>query len=604
MYEHFFGLREKPFKLVPDPEYLYLSPSHARALSLLAYALDQGNGFVLITGEVGTGKTTLCRCFLAGLSDEYRSAYIFNTQIESPQLLSAICHELEIEIAGGTNFQQMLNALNHYLMAQHQQDRTVVLLIDEAQNLSIENLEMVRLLSNLETTRHKLLHIVLVGQPELADKLETYALRQLSQRISLRSRLELLSAAETRTFIEHRLQVAGNGSAHLFSAGALRLIHRYARGIPRRINIAADRGLLMAYEDKKTIVACATARKAIHELTAAAKIPRRKNSWKTVAMGFAAFVILSAVFIVGVHLEWVGTTMRFRLAGNSRDALSKTDQKAPTIAVNSQTMKIPSAEPTVSEPPLPGVEITHMSVPNTPLAEADHAGSRPFMDMASRLESRISRLDALTRLLALWQQPAPHSGQLPELMADEQYFYAAALQYGLRLLTLHDDWPMVRRLNLPAIVAIKPAGREDAVFVTLESRRDEGVMLCPGNRKSQMVDPNRIPEVAEGEVYIFWFNALGSDTVISQSTRGEAVVQMKKLLRKIGYHHLPATQVFDPPTYHAIVDFQVSQGIKPDGLVGPVTKIMLNKAARATITPNLDRIDPDDGNGGSVGNKS
>lgn len=196
MYNTFFGFREKPFKLVPNPDFLYLSRSHQIALAHLTYAVDQGDGFVVITGEVGTGKTTLCRIFLERLDERTDSAYIFYPKLDSVQLLTAICNEFGIR-TNHTSVKPLLDVINGFLIMKNQEDRKVILLIDEAQNLSVENLEMVRMLSNLETTRSKLLQIILVGQPELGDKLDTYELRQLAQRISLSTYLSPLGQNET-----------------------------------------------------------------------------------------------------------------------------------------------------------------------------------------------------------------------------------------------------------------------------------------------------------------------------------------------------------------------------------------------------------------------
>jgi general secretion pathway protein A len=246
MYTRFFGFKERPFKLVPNPAYLYLSKGHEEALAHLQCAIVHEDGFVAITGEVGTGKTTLCRSFLENLGKEVEAAYIFNPRLDAVGLLKAINQELGIEHTADA-IKPLTDTLNQYLMAQHAQGKKVLLIIDEAQNLGRDVLEQLRLLSNLETTLHKLLQIVLVGQPELGDLLDSHELRQLRQRITLYARLRPFTFKETRDYIEHRIRIASGRSAVRFTRAACRRIHRFAGGIPRLINIACDRALLCAF---------------------------------------------------------------------------------------------------------------------------------------------------------------------------------------------------------------------------------------------------------------------------------------------------------------------------------------------------------------------
>jgi general secretion pathway protein A len=265
MYNSYFGFREKPFKLVPNPEYLFLSKSHEIALAHLTYATEQGEGFVVITGEVGTGKTTLCRNYLDGLDASTSSAYIFNPKLEPAQLLASICQEFGIN-TGKTTIKALLDLLNNFLIEQNAVGNKVVVLIDEAQGLSVENLELIRMLSNLETTRSKLLQIILVGQPELGDQLDSYELRQLSQRISLSYHLSPLSARESEAYIQHRLGIATQRQADLFTANACRSAYHYSGGIPRLINIVCDRALLLAYSHNRPKVNRTIMQAAIREL--------------------------------------------------------------------------------------------------------------------------------------------------------------------------------------------------------------------------------------------------------------------------------------------------------------------------------------------------
>lgn len=265
MYEAFFGFHERPFKLVPDPVFFFLSPSHEEALAHLTYALRQGEGFALVIGEVGTGKTTLCRHFLENLDENVETAYIFDPILEPIDLLKSVNSELGISSAGD-NSRELINRLNTYLLERKREGNRVIVIIDEAQNLTFDVLEQLRLLSNLETTQSKLVQIVLVGQPELDKLLGSYQLRQLGQRISVTCRLAPLTLKETEKYINYRTSIASGRSMALFSSGALREIYVFSGGIPRLINITCDRILLAAYTQNHHRISGKIAREAVQEL--------------------------------------------------------------------------------------------------------------------------------------------------------------------------------------------------------------------------------------------------------------------------------------------------------------------------------------------------
>ena len=294
MYLEFFGLAEKPFNLTPNPRFIFLSKNHKEVFAHLLYGIRNHSGFIEVTGEVGAGKTTVLRTLFEQLEgDDYRLAFIFNPSLSAEELLRAICRELNIEVAGATSG-EIVEALNTYLLRENHAGRTVVLVIDEAQNLTPPVLEQIRLLSNLETEGDKLIQIVLVGQPELGDLLDRSDLRQLKQRIAVRYHLRPIDLEETRAYIRHRLELAGVRDRELFSPAAERRIFRFSGGLPRLINVLCDRALLVAYSEDLRRVTLAEVRTAIAELRRRGHSRRR---WPLVGVGAALVLVLGMVLV-------------------------------------------------------------------------------------------------------------------------------------------------------------------------------------------------------------------------------------------------------------------------------------------------------------------
>ncbi len=245
MYGEYFSLKERPFSLTPDPDFLFLSESHRRALDHLLFGLESGEGFIVVTGDIGVGKTTVCRALLRRLPERFATALVVNTLLTEKELLRTVLDDFGASVPDGTR-KDLLDALNRFLLAEAEAGRFPVLIIDEAQNLAPPLLEQVRLLSNLETEKRKLLQIVLFGQKELQEKLRLPQLRQFDQRITVRATIRPLDPRETSRYIQHRMSVAGASGSGLLSPAAERLLHRRSRGVPRRINQLCDRALLAA----------------------------------------------------------------------------------------------------------------------------------------------------------------------------------------------------------------------------------------------------------------------------------------------------------------------------------------------------------------------
>ncbi len=303
MYTQFFNLKQSPFSIAPDPRYLFMSERHREALAHLLYGVGSGGGFVLLTGEIGAGKTTVCRCFMEQIPTNCKLAYIFNPKLSVPELLLSICDEFRIDLtlqeAGAVSVKTYVDAINSYLLRSHAQAKNNVLIIDEAQNLSAEVLEQLRLLTNLETSERKLLQIILIGQPELRTMLALPELEQLAQRVIARYHLGSLSAAETGSYVRHRLAVAGAAAAAPFSRPLLAQIHQISKGVPRRINLLCDRALLGAYVENRHEVTRNIMRKAAAEVFGehATLAAAAKQRWAYGLGGMMAGVLISVAAV-------------------------------------------------------------------------------------------------------------------------------------------------------------------------------------------------------------------------------------------------------------------------------------------------------------------
>lgn len=294
MYNEYFGLSEAPFSISPDPRYLFLSDKHREALAHLIYGVGDQGGFVLLSGEVGTGKTTICRCLLQQVPDNADIAFIINPKQSVNQLLQSIFKELHIALEKGATSKDLIDHLTQYLLAAHSRGRNTILIIDEAQNLTTDVLEQLRLLTNLETNEKKLLQLVLLGQPELNHMLDKPELRQLAQRITARYHLSPLSRKEVTEYVEHRLSVAGCRSS-LFSPGALRRVYHLSKGVPRLINLICDRSLLGAYASNSDGITSKIVNKAAAEVLSN---PSRRSVWRPLWWALSMGVLIVVLSVI------------------------------------------------------------------------------------------------------------------------------------------------------------------------------------------------------------------------------------------------------------------------------------------------------------------
>jgi general secretion pathway protein A len=553
MYQSYFGLAEAPFSIAPAPRYLYMSQRHQEALAHLLYGVNSGGGFVLLTGEVGAGKTTVCRCLLEQIPDTCDVAYIFNPKLTVEELLSSICLEFGIACpAGNSSIKVFVDCINAHLLDAHARGRHAVLIIDEAQNLSADVLEQMRLLTNLETSERKLLQIILIGQPELATMLERPELKQLSQRIVARYHLGALSKAEVAAYIQHRLEIAGTQKT-LFPTSLTRRLYQASGGVPRVINVLCDRALLGAYVQGKDRVDRKTLAQAEREILQTPSTQRRDRQ------RVYAFALLGLVgILVGVGL------LTGLLTGLPWPTSGATTGQAPTRASIPETAPKPSQALTRVASPTPSA-LTYLSWP----------ASIP-----------ISRSDALA-------QAALFTAWGVRYQAGDPCRQAEAI--SLRCRSERGSLVELRQLNLPAVLTMRDE-QGLAFQATLLGLAAEHASLMIGESRVN-VSLSALAGHWTGDYRLFWRAPAAVQETLRPGASGAGVAwvikQLAELEGRTPANIEPAieTALFDDALSTRIKHFQRSRGLNPDGNVGPNTLIHLlgesdATAPRLLINPN------------------
>jgi len=541
MYLNFYGFREKPFNLTPDPRFVFLSKNHREAFAHLLYGIDNRTGFIALTGEVGSGKTTVLRSLLSQLDAEhYRTALIFNPCLSPSELLQSINREFGIP-AHTSNISDLLDALNTFLLQQKVEGHIVVLAIDEVQNLETKVLEQIRLISNLETDREKLIQIVLSGQPEFVQILKKKEMRQLSQRITVQYHLKPMDFDDTVRYIDHRLEVAGGRGGVIFTRTALKRIYRYSRGLPRLINAACDRALLAGYAKDKAVINSWIASAGINDMRTNATPHSRKRR----LMIIPASVMIAVILAVGIYFTWHDILERFYAA---------------------QKIEAKEEQPKI-DPVITGEELYR--------AMAAELGKVPYSESIRR---------AFNNMAVFWNvSPVPEGVDLSE----RSKLGRAALDRELRLYTFSGNLGTVLRINYPAVIELTMPGVSEKRFISLVGMENDQLLIDPpvaGRRSLSFVE---LEKYWSGQGFLLWKDPLNLPAHSFSRSKEKQIKQLQEALKKAGVYDRPLTGFYDGNTRLAVGDFQSSIGIDRDGVAGAQTMMFLCRYVDRFEAPRL-----------------
>jgi general secretion pathway protein A len=560
MYARHFDLSKDPFSIAPDPRFLFMSERHREALAHLLFGLNASGGFVLFTGNIGTGKTTVCRCVLEQIPSGCNVAIVFNPKLSVMELLQTICQEFHVPTpatdgaGNGQSLKSLVDALNVSLLQSHAAGRSNVLIIDEAQNLQPEVLEQLRLLTNLETHERKLLQIVLIGQPELRDMLERPELEQLAQRVIGRYHLETLDMRDCKRYIQHRLTVAGHNGPLPFDVPALRRIFVLSRGVPRRINLLCGRALLGAWANGVHSVNRQMIDQAGREVFGTNQ-PRRKVSvWPYTGQLLGGIGVLCLLLALGLQLSPRVThkpALELPQAGASMPQLQR-QASAP--------------EPAASQP------ATFASAPAPEAVPAPAPAPLPLEDLDVALPQLPHSLDvALRELARLWQHDLAE--QDPPCMASA----LGTLQcyHGVEL-----TMPLLRQLDRPVVLVLQQ-GSEPAVYAVLSGLQAQSATLRWGGM-AHRVSLNALTRLWRGEFVTYWQAPEGYNSDaregLSAALLGQLSQQLAQLEGKPVTAGAVAPKTLTTTLLKRVKAFQKGQGLTPDGHPGPLTLMQIDKA--------------------------
>jgi len=559
MYNEYFGFKEAPFSIAPDPRYLYMTSQHREALAHLVYGLNSEGGCILLTGEVGTGKTTVCRCLLEQIPAQARVALVLNPRVSAVELLETVCDELKISYPEDDNtVKTYIDRINRFLLEANARNEKTVLIIDEAQNLDSSVLEQLRLLTNLETNKRKLLQIIILGQPELLDILARPEMRQLAQRITARFHLNALSSDEVRAYIAHRLAVAGQ-NVQLFPEATVRRLFRLSKGIPRLINILCDRALLGCYVQNIYCVDTHTLNTAANEVFGELKnveARKQRRYWPL-------YLLLLAALAGGIAIAYwypLKTPDTVVTAADSSEA-------ATSIPAASAPATLP-AEPSPAVPAADTAKPAAEAENNSALPASTATVNDPLRDFIDQASSS-NKADAYQALFALWKQK--YSIKLRKNAC------SFAELHGLSCLHRQGDLTSIREINSPTVLQVYNNDGKEA-FVALSRLDDDIAVLISGSTEFS-ISVETLKRHWYGEYSLLWKTPPYYSDPLQVGDSGPVVQWLDQQLARL----LPEAQATIRDNYTEVMakrvaEFQRSVGLAADGIAGPLTFISLNTA--------------------------
>jgi general secretion pathway protein A len=632
MYCSFYGIAEKPFSITPDPKFLYLGKTHKEAFAHLLYGIRERGGFIVITGEIGAGKTTLCRGLLRHLDENTLVAFIFNPTLSALELLKSINEDFGIP-SQGTTKKELIDELNRFLLEKRREGKNTVLIIDEAQSLDGEVLEQIRLLSNLETETEKLLQIILIGQPEFRHILEEPRLLQLNQRVTVRYHLGALSQAETAEYIRHRLSVIDASDKILFSPDALKRVWRHTRGVPRLINVLCDRALLAGYGQRIKNIDGPMVDRASREVTGRPAWAVSPTVGRAVRRGLVPASLLGVflVLLVIVLRDYLAEEPKARGEGAAAEQAAASDREtAPEALVpgsgppeEAETPALlASKSPETASPPRPITE----EEPQTPRPEAAgepaagrdpdetaEAGPAPRAsieesallesedtgDPSAGIEEQIlralyskplleTREEAFLAVLGKWDSGLSKE-EARRLYRGAPDLFTASKAVGFQCLRLWGNVNRLRALNLPALLELRLDKNMTKRYVGLLAFEGEAARIAPPLSDGASLVPLSVLEsLWYGTAYVLWKDEWGEKRYLAEGMKGGTIGQMQSSLRDLGYYGSEPSGVFDPKTAEALMAFQRDHFLEEDGILGPQTRIVLYQALKRYKMPTLD----------------
>jgi len=542
MYEEYFGLKSKPFSIVPDPAYFFMSSGHREALAHLMYGIGNEGGFVLLTGEVGAGKTTVCRRLLQSMPEDVEVAFILNPKVSVDELLATICDEFRISYpAGTTSIKVFVALINDFLLDIHQRGRRAVVIVEEAQNLKPEVLEQLRLLTNLETNQRKLLQMVMLGQPELREILDHPQLRQLSQRITARYHLGPLRREEVRQYVDYRLEVSGLLRGQLFSSKALRKLFRLTGGVPRLINVICDRALLGAFVQGKDLVDVSILTKAAREVFGEDGPHLRRERVTRAAWAAAALLFLCAVTGIGYFVQ--------KGVHPLEQGVARAKVKEPAVEEKVDTVR-PTTLEAGKDPGFPGSATLE----------------RPPGASGARLKE-----SAYAALFAQWRAKYSPGSQDVCGQAHDQ---------GLTCFEAAGSLDDLKAMNKPAVLTLVDEKKRQ-YYGTLISFKGDRAAVAVGN-ETRTVDPKEIGKWWSGDYLLLWREPPSYAGNLKPGGKGPMVAWVEERLALAQGRAAPANpgETYGPALAEQVKQFQLSSGNVPDGVVGPRTIIGLSAFAK------------------------